>query len=312
MPYSDSDEEAAAAGTVAMADTPTTAPMHSLGLLPAIRQMEADCQRWRRLHAGVPPVVPFLVEGKPFAVSREALEKDPQSVLFVLAEEHFPPPPSSRSRKNVKDRKTPRPSAPICIANRDPLLFRMLLNLLRGYGNAIPPLWRDACEVEAVYYGLKHSWEAKFSAPERFRFRTMDLGDSLSADTVCGIASDYYSHGKHVIDLEIVQSERIGVGVISNLTDASSIDRLKEGHGCAMYWNDGKVTGRFSTQTLMESMFPFPSMATVRIVLDADDRSVRWYLAEDCCVAVQRLPREERFAFAVVAARSSQVRIINS
>lgn len=300
--------------------TPWTVPSTVVNM---INYLHSSSKALSSLPSTVPEVVPFTVGGTSFAVRRELLLKDPQSLLFTLAAEHYAGVPTTecgqttkrkggkRSREHVATDVGSAALKAITIPDRDPMLFRMLLNMLRGYANAIPPEWREACRAEVKFYGLHTSWEARFPSSGPYQFTFPPAGKRLSSELVCGVASRYFASGEHCIDFAIAQAERVAVGVIGEGIDFTTWDVLRQSTGCALYWNDGKVTSNFGVYRLAESGCPFPSPVVIRITLDANENLVRWMLNEDYCVFALRLPPSTAFAFIAVSSRNAQLGIVS-
>ncbi|GET91316.1 hypothetical protein, conserved [Leishmania tarentolae] len=275
-----------------------------------------------KLPPHVPPVVCFRVGGKDFAVSRALLEKDPGSLLFCLAKQHYcgilsangAADTSGRGRKRSRGDNGEMSTDPvISIPERNARLFGMLLNLLRGYRNAIPEDWMDSCREEAAYYGLSGLWNARFHITlSQYYFRNPLHNSKLISDAVLGVASDFFSTGQHHIDFSVSQCDRVAVGMISS--SVGSAEDLAtpphDGNNGAFYWNDGKLSFYLGEPRVVETGLPFPAGAIIRIIFDADERIVRWVVNGEYCVAMERLPAERQYAFSSIAARSSQVTIV--
>ena len=165
----------------------------------------------------------------------------------------------------------------------------MLLNMLRGYRNAIPGEWMECCRDEATYYGLESSWNARFHVlPEPYYFRNPLHNSKILSDSVLGVASDFLTAGEHHIDFSVVQCDRVGVGVIS--TASGSLEELgpqaQDGTSGAFYWNDGKLSFYVGEPRMLETGFPFPAGALIRVIFDADERITRWIVNGEYCVAM--------------------------
>jgi hypothetical protein len=266
----------------------------------------------------VPAVVSFCVGGVNFAVSRAAIEKDPGSLLFLLTLEHYTPSvPVSGGRSShqtaVAETSGAAASTAVVVPERSPEVFGMLLNMLRGYRNAIPAGWMECCREEAAYYGLETSWNARFHVlPQPYYFRNPLHNSKIVSDAVLGVASDFLTYGEHHIDFSVVQCDRVGLGIIS--TTSGSLEELgpqaQDGSNGAFYWSDGKLSFYVGEPRVVESGFPFPAGALIRLVFDADERIIRWIVNGDYCVAMERLPAGRQYAFSCIASRSSQVTIV--
>ncbi|CAJ1033260.1 hypothetical protein, conserved [Leishmania shawi] len=287
------------------------------------------CARLRRRYEAlstlppqVPPVVCFYVGGTRFAVSRSLLEKDPGSLLFSLATQHYCSASSAKGSSDARLRGCKRyrdsndvmvSDAIIAIPGRNARLFGMLLNLLRGYRNAIPEDWMDSCREEAVYYGLSGSWNTRFHiTSSKYYFRNSLHNSKLVSDAVLGVASDFFSTGQHHIDFSVSQCDRVAVGMISSNVNAAEelAAPLQEGNNGAFYWNDGKLSFYLGESRVVETGLPFPAGAIIRIIFDAEERIVRWIVNGEYCVAMERLPAGRQYAFGSIAARGSQVTIV--
>lgn len=326
----DSDEEPPAAvghGQVAVRSIPMppTAPAFAVVATVGGSESQALCALSAKLQARyaamvslpsvVPAVVSFCVGGRPFAVSRGLVEKDPSSLLFVLALQHYAPhcSPQPLLSPAVQPRLDDGDADVIALPERSAIPFAMLLNLLRGYRNAIPPEWMDCCREEAAYYGLERSWNARFSVlPTAYYFRNPMRCSKMLSEAVLGVASDFLTTGEHHIDFSVVQCDRVGVGVIS--TASASLEELgpqtQDGSNGAFYWNDGKLSFYLGEPRMVETGFPFPAGALIRVHFDADARIIRWVVNGEYCVAMERLPAGRYYAFSTIASRSSQVTIV--
>lgn len=335
----DSDEEPPAAVANAFSTTVARGVSSSVISRPLLPsgvgcRRESDslaelCARLKRRYEGlsrlppqVPPVVCFCVGGKDFAVSRALLEKDPGSLLFSLARQHFcstssatgAADASARGRKRSRDGSDERmTNAVVSIPERNARLFGMLLNLLRGYKNAIPEDWMDSCREEAAYYGLSGLWNSRFHiTSSQYYFRNPLHNSKLISDAVLGVASDFFSTGQHHIDFSVSQCDRVAVGMISSNVGSSEdlATPPHDGNNGAFYWNDGKLSFYLGEPRVVETGLPFPAGAIIRIIFDADERIVRWIVNGEYCVAMERLPAGRQYAFSSIAARSSQVTIV--
>lgn len=257
------------------------------------------------LPRAVPSVVSFCVGGRAFAVSRALLEKDPGSLLFALTAQHY-------SGLAVAG---DAPCGAVLIPNRNAQLFGMLLNLLRGYRTAIPEGWMEVCREEAAYYGLLGSWNARFHvAATQYYFRNPMRNSKLASEAVLGVASDFLTAGEHHIDFCVSQCDRVAIGLISSsaLTPEEPGTQLHDGHHGAFYWNDGKLSFYLGEPRIVETGFPFPAGAVIRVAFDADERIARWVVNGEYCVAMERLPAGRQYAFSSIAARTSQVTIVSA
>ncbi|KAK7198751.1 hypothetical protein NESM_000839800 [Novymonas esmeraldas] len=328
MDRGDVDREPPAAADV----TGASVALVPHALLPALYgcRRESDsltalCARMKDQYAelaalppSVPPVVCFCVGGKSFAVSRTLVEKDPGSLLYSLAAQHYcasAPRQCKRRRGSDDDGGRSASGAAIEVPGRNAALFGMLLNLLRGYRSAIPEDWVDSCRDEAAYYGLSSSWNARFQvAPARYYFRSVLHNSKLISDSVLGVASDFLTAGVHHIDFSVPQCDRVSVGMVNSHAGTAAADEpataAQEGHHGAFYWSDGKLSLYLGEPRVVETGFPFQTGALVRVIFDADDRLVRWVMNGEYCVAMERLPAGQHYAFASIAARNSQVTIV--
>lgn len=293
---------------------------------PMTEALQARCAKLSVLHRNVPEIVPFIVGGVFFAVGRAILEKDPGSVLFLMAYDHYRPRKSQRfphgAGKGGRKRSRAEAAAEdaeltqleeISIPDKNPLIFGMLLNMLRGYKMAVPEEWIEHCREEAMYYGLRRSWNTCFRiTPEEYFFRNIGKSTRLQCDTTVALASSFFSSGEHHIDFSVVKCDRVGVGLMS-VPCGSAIDvteKTSEGHGGTFYWNDGRITIDITRTRTHEAGFLYPSDAIIRVYFDADDRIVRWTVNEEYCVAMERVPEGRLYAFCVIASQHSQVNIL--
>lgn len=311
MKHLGSDEEAAGTTTHDRQDHTlgTSTEMHVSSLLRHHGEMaHSCCDRLKCLHSSVPDVVSFEVGGEVFAMGRPLLEKDPQSLLFVLAERHhMAEVERGRRGRRRADVAKKRQTSPIRIPGRDPAIFRMLLNVLRGYRHAVlSPMWEEACTADVCFYGLRQSWERRYAPSSKYTFFNPLGGSVLSSDLTYGVAGPFFTSGEHVIAFAVPQAEKVAVGVVGESSPAAFDSSLK-----ALYWSDGKITTNFDILSTSDSGFPYRPAAVIQVLLDADENIVRWVINEDYCVGMLRLPSDTTFAFCACASGKSQVTIVD-
>ncbi|KAH9600966.1 hypothetical protein LSM04_004190 [Trypanosoma melophagium] len=271
----------------------------NLSLTKVVNKLSGLQRELLEFDSSVPEIVHFCVDGKRFSVQREALLKDPQSVLFLMVTMHFR---QDSGKQHVDD--------VIEIPCRDAVLFGMLLNLLRGYKNAIPEVYREACCAEARFYGLQQSWESHYPVPAAGPFRPLSCSDRLFSDVVCAAASPFYSSGLHIITFGVSRCDTAAVGVVAEGARLCSMESIGRCEGLALYWNDGRVAHNFGALVAEKMGYTFPLNAVIKIELDCEESIVKWILSEDQCVAVVRLPPHTSYAFAAVAVKSTEVQIL--
>lgn len=311
----DSDEEAGATSSAREADP-------SLGegspvFQHQISRVASSLKRTRdalcKFNDDVPAIVTVKVGGQRFSTSRSILEKDPQSLLFILACQFYTThetPAKSRTPKRVGAEETKEASC-IEIPERDPKLFGMLLNMLRGYDSAIPAEWKEACYKEAMYYGLSTSWHGRFGSRRPYAFQVLTCKRKLLSEALYGVASEYFTSGEHYIDFGVVKWDRVALGVISSDVDIESREDPLDTFGCALYWNDGRISSFFSSLVVFNSNVALNEGRVVRVVLDATENTVRWMWDDLTTIAMLRLPRDKTFAFCTLCWNNSQVNILN-
>lgn len=311
----DSDEEAGAASSAHEIDTPlqerTPAFEHPVShVASSLRKARnALC----KLPSEVPEIVTLKVGGQLFSVSRSILEKDPQSLLFILVCQFYvahETPKRDRAPKRARA-EGERQMMPIEIPERDPKIFGMLLNMLRGYVNAIPAEWKEACCKEAEYYGITASWNERFGNRRPYAFQILTCKRKLLSEAVYGVASEYFTSGEHFIDFGVVKWDRVALGVISSDADIESREDPLDTFGCAFYWNDGRVSSFFSSLVMFNSNVALSEGRVVRVVLDASENTVKWMWDDVTTIAMLRLPRDKTFAFCTLCWHNSQVNILN-
>lgn len=305
--------------------------------------MEGRKRQLSALHPSVPDVVVFAVGRERFAVAKGLLEKDSQSLLFALANRHYtrrtsnappeetdePDPSPPRHRRKREDASAdeslppcgagePCPSA-ICIPDKDPALFRRILNVVRGYKGAIPnDRWREACLCDVAFYGLEKSWNAVFPPPEPHKFVVRTSPSFVTSAITCGLASPYYTEGQHVITFAVTMQapEKVATGVETRdsgeVADSVAHAAHGEAYNRALYWNDGSVTHFFRAAQSFATGFPYKTSTLMRVFLDADERTVRWAIRGCDCVSMVRLPkREGGYAFCAVSQKGGRVDIVD-
>nr|CCC92473.1 unnamed protein product [Trypanosoma congolense IL3000] len=299
--HTDSDEEAAAMCTAAARDAFQRAAVPNVSspyTSHAATELSALRKQLCMFGVAVPDVVNFCVDGKCFSVRRELLLKDPQSVLFLMTEEHF------RRRKagcSVDEF--------IEIPCRSPLLFGMLLNVLRGYRDPVPEKYREACYAEARFYGLLRSWALRYPLVVDGPFRPLFCGNQLTSDTLFATVGSFCSSGKYTVKLSVVRCDRIGVGVITGDMEKLWMGATMEWQGFAFYWNDGRMVCNFGSPVAEEIGFVYSNGSQIRVDLDCDEKTVSWALPGKQNVAIARLPTS-CFSFAVAMGKCSELQVV--
>lgn len=316
----DSDEEAGAAASNSR-EVDTSLEVSATAFEQRISHVTASLKKARnvlcKFHNGVPEVVSVKVGGQLFSVSRSVLERDPQSLLFILVCQSYTArdtPKKGRSLKRaraVTEEEEAKKMVPIEIPERDSKVFGMLLNMLRGYVNAIPVEWKEACYKEAVYYGLTASWCERFGNHRPYAFQVLTCKRKLLSEAVYGVASEYFTSGEHFIDFGVVKWDRVALGVISSDADIESREDPLDTYGCAFYWNDGRISSFFSSLAMFNSSVALNEGRVVRVILDASENTVKWMWDDVTTIAMLRLPRDKTFAFCTLCWHNSQVNILN-
>lgn len=293
-----------------------------------------------RLSSSVPNVVFFEVENKRFAVHKSTLEKDPQSLLFVLANNHFSSQIDSSDdskllQKGKKIRIESKRTAsadkeeyalsqfphvnfgsPIKIANRNAEIFRMLLNFLRGYKNAISPEWVEACKAEAHFYGLENSWNRCFQSVSNketsWTFAESNQKDIFRCDALCTMIGEIMERGIHLVELSCY-GDNAAFGVMHRfIKEADGVGPFFSRPGI-FYCTDGKIRKLSDTNNISRVLdFERNPDKTVEIKMsfDADDGIIRWDRLignEWYSVGIQRLTTEQKFSFCVISSPNAQV-----
>lgn len=267
----------------------------------------------------VPELVSFEVEDKIFTVHRRILEKDPQSILFYMANSHFRNNinPCSEQRKRKRDENIHEEAInqnnPIVIAGRSAEVFSRLLNFLRGYKNCISLDWLEICEKEAVFYGLQRSWYSYFPEISRQCLRLFDeprSTDSLHSDCLCIVIGHEMEYGQQHVDLSCF-GDNVGVGVVRCLPNATNSNSLQFCNGI-FCCSDGKIRSCDSdgVQRLLSNERESDKTHEIRISYDADDAIVRWdrlSSKDPWCIGIRRLSQSGKYRFGIIASQNSRV-----
>lgn len=294
------------------------------GVLEGVRErLSLACRGLTQLPQSVPEVVTFEVGGRAFSVRRCVLARDPQSLLFALAVEHFSHDGgAARKRRRAEQRCDSEGwNAPaecrnaIRIPGKSPEVFEKLVNFLRGYKNAIPREWRSVCEEEAVYYGIEKSWSECYQRRRKPFFRSYEelcLDESmLTVGYRCATVGEEMERGEHLLRLSF--TGEVGVGVVCGergMPDDSSMVVLKYG---MFYCMDGKVRTCSDAEPLQR--LPVPDRSSEKtyemcVMFDAEECIVRWDCASPkgvVCVGLQRAPKGQKYHFGLWASPNSRV-----
>lgn len=273
------------------------------------------------LDPAVPELISFKVEEKVFTVHRIVLERDPQSILFCLANNHFRYSSSScdgqkkkrRTEDEIHLEEDVNCNTPIVIPGRSAEVFSRLLNFLRGYKNSVSLDWMDTCEREAIMYGLQRSWYSYFPFVSRHCMRIFDEPrgtDSLHSKCLCVVIGNEMEYGQQHLDLSCF-GDNVGLGVARCLSKASDSTNLKFDYGM-FYCSDGKIRScdSDSVQRLLSNEKDSDKTLEIRISFDADDSVIRWDRLSSkgqWCIGIRRLPRNEKFRFGIIASPNSRV-----
>ncbi|KEG14040.1 hypothetical protein DQ04_00661180 [Trypanosoma grayi] len=301
--HADSDEEAAASflsGDHKVPFSAGTADPPQSWLAKKTSELSSLQRTLLEFDVGVPVIVNFRVDGKMFSVHRDVLQKDPQSVLFLLAERLF---------CCGDDRG--RGSDVIEIPSRDATLFGMLLNLLRGYRSPVPEAYREACYKEACFYGLQHSWKSRYPVASSGPFHPLPCGNTLFADLVCAAASPFYSSGLHSIMFDVKRCETVAVGVVAEGARLGSANDAINCEGFALFWNDGRVIHNIGRFVLDKASSSYTAGTKIKVALDFEEHIVHWTLPGERTAAVVRLPEGTKFAFVAVVMKASELQVIH-
>lgn len=351
MSSSESDEDAASGITTKLETSEQNTRSRNASTEPPLKGLCDELRKClsyvssvnvnlERLSSSVPNVVFFEVENKRFAVHKRTLEKDPQSLLFVLADYHFSSQIDSSDnsklsykgkRKKVESEDTasadkeeltpshfapPNFASPIKISNRNPEIFRMLVNFLRGYKNAILPEWVEACKAEAHFYGLENSWNKCFQSVSNkefsWTFAESNQKDIFRCDALCTMIGEIMERGIHLVELSCY-GDNAAFGVIHRC--------IKEDNGVGpfffrpgiFYCTDGKIR-KLSDTNNMSRVLDFErnpdKTVEIKMSFDAGDGIIRWDKLignEWYSVGIQRLTAELKFSFCVISSPNAQV-----
>lgn len=207
--------------------------------------------------------------------------------------------------------------------DRDPEVFKIIMNYLRGYAT-IPNLTLSLAHkilCDAEYYqldslaetmryhvfGTSPSLPHQFTAPgaginvERNRFKTIynvsPLGDRLLLS------------GRHSVTFEIKKAEYVGLGVISDECTVFDAE-FHRVRNCCVYYMTGIIYTNFPNHKKEESTEKFGSGDFVTIVIDMCNHVVEYRLRNSIrcfsCATATRL------RFAVVMKFDSEVSIVGS
>lgn len=293
-----------------------------------------------RLDSTVPNVIFFKIENRNFAVHKCTLEKDPQSLLFVLANEHFTsqhpqsdevepakkrgkqesnPIPSSHEGINYLNFPSSRhfyPSDSIIILNRNPDIFEKLLNFLRGYKSAIPPEWEEQCKAEAYFYGLQRSWNKSFPPSPKentsWTFVESSKKDIIHCDTLWTIIGETMERGLHQIDFSCY-GDKAGFGLICRTNNDFFTDGLFYSRPNIFYCTDEKIrkiSESAAIHRIPDAKRSAENAIEIRISFDADNSVVRWDRLngnEWCSAAMHRLKNGVTYGFCVISAPGAKI-----
>lgn len=297
-----------------------------------------------KLNSSVPNVVFFDVEHQRFAVHKRTLEKDPQSLLFILVNNHFTPyMASSTDSGPVKGRKRVKLEASqsrlteetndcpshsslrdydssriIKIRNRNPEIFEKLLNFLRGYKSAIPLEWAEVCKIEAYFYGLQSSWNKSFSTIPKSHFsKTFSESskqDTIHCDTLWTLIGEVMERGTHMTEFSTF-GDSVGFGVIHRAKN----DYFAQGTFCSrpnvFYCTDEKIrkiSENSAIHKIMDVKRSADNPLDIRMSFDADDAIIRWdrFIGNGWCTAgIHHLTNEITYGFCVLSTPGAQVSI---
>ena len=310
--------------------------------------LEQSLQRYMRVPKGMPLVAHFLVGGEPFAIAVETLKREPTSLLFRMAVQHF-----SRGRCDGEERQEEE-VGPIII-DKDPFVFRHLLNLLRGYklvaiDHQLHPTMMEDLRSDAMYYGIMRSFHARFPPPRRLVFSgagSLDGGRRLSSSSIVSVIQPFLesvgpssSVKKLEMWVEVGQCDGpagVLIGVVSRHLSNFASD-CTTSRDCAMMYPTGDVVHTFAASRgitsqsndnnmcaeapvvvlLDEGSAGFTEKSIVKVVLDMESRRVHWLAvdrssgdAAETSLKVLLIPREvQALAFAVVLQKNSQVQLL--
>ncbi|EPY27758.1 hypothetical protein STCU_05580 [Strigomonas culicis] len=311
----DSDEEAGAASVAREVNDSLqeSTPVFERQIGHVTSSLKKTRNALCKLHSGVPEVVTLKVGDQVFSAQRSLFEKDPQSLLFILVCQSYAAHDTDKKNRPLKRTKPEETKSQpsVEVPERDPIIFAMLLNMLRGYDNAVPPEWKEACWKEAVYYGLTTSWYERYGNRRPYAFQILACKRKLLSEAVYGVASEYFTSGEHYIDFYVVKWDRVALGVISSDADIESREDPLDTFGCAFYWNDGRISSFFSSLVMFNSSVVLNEAHFVRVVLDASENTVKWMWDEVTTIAMLRLPKGKTFAFCTLCWHNSQVNIMN-
>lgn len=273
-----------------------------------MNELKTQQQQVSILPICVPDVVTYDVDGRVFSLSRQLLEKDPQSLLYVLAEQHYGGEPKRR-RGECDSSLSGDDDKVIRVVGKSADTFERLVNFLRGYKHALMNDWKATCEKDVDFYGLQHSWTSCFEmVPKSFTPFHME-GTSLHCDHVCATAGEVMRHGTQVLDL-MLYGDYIGVGIIAHTNEASAPDGMTYG---ILYWTDGAIR-TYSEEDNLQRSVGFDKegnkAAEVRITFDVEESMVRWErvsMKGRWCVGLRRAPSGNDYKFGVLASPGSRV-----
>lgn len=296
-----------------------------------------------RVPIGVPAVIQFNVGGEMFDVAITTLQKFPTSLLFRLAcAAHSDPPESSPTILRVCGNNSNSSSSPLAppreerahgdvpsntvlrdqrgriFIDRDPEVFRLLVNLLRGYKVPVPvpsslvDLFPQLVG-DASYYGVSKALSealpeatlAQFSGPG-----SAEGGKALRAGTVVGVATPFFSSGLHCVRFLIERCDGvINIGVISEYVNDFSVDFCTM-PGCAGYAHTGAIHYSFPCLKLDETQIAYDAECVVGVHLDFEKHYVKWTCNDQVVRILKFTP--PKLAVAVALRKLSAVRILDS
>lgn len=283
-------------------------------------RLDEACTSLSVLDSQVPEIVTYEIGGRLFSFHRSSIERDPQSLLFVLANKHFSLcenelnlPASKRIKVEPKNMVvegcTGSSLDVIRIPEKNADVFHKLANIIRGYRSPIPSDWIDTCEKEAAFYGLQTSWKRNQHFSKKLT-RVLKEVKGTSMWSLFTFVGESIAEGNDEVDLAL-NGNNVGVGVLGRTKDA-------ETHHFGMFFcSDGKIrtcSDSEGYQQLSSAPKWIDNSIDFRISFDVESSIVQWdYLTwkGTRSAVMERVPSNLVYQFAVLAFNISPVSLLS-